>query len=294
MADDVKVTPARLSLDMVGSSTGDIDIAWDERETILYALGVGAGLGAPDRELTFTTENTEGVVLHAIPSFLTILALRHQAPPIGPMDKAPFLHGDQQIELLRPLPASGRGLVRVYVESVFDKGVDGIANIVSELRGAQDRSLIARARAGMFIRGGGGFGGERGSAAPWSLPQRDPDVSVSLATRPEQALLYRLSGDRHPLHSDPVFARAQGFERPILHGLATYGFACRALVQGFCGGDSTRLTSMGGRFTQPVMPGETLVMQGWETSPGRAVFRLLREGAGLAIDRGEATWGPPR
>jgi acyl dehydratase len=282
---------ARLSRDMVGSSSPSIEVAWDARDAMLYALGVGAGLGAPTRELQFTTENSEGITLRAVPSFLTVLLVPRLPPVIERLDKAPFLHAEQHIELARPLAPCGRGLVRTCVESVFDKGRDGIVVVRAELRDAKDGELIGLSRASMFVRGGGGFGGERGTSSQWRSPEREPDIRIRHQTRPEQALIYRLSGDRHPLHSDPVFARRLGFEAPILHGLAAYGFACRAVVEGVCAGDPGRLRSLAGRFTRPVVPGETLTTEIWRNGAAPAAFRTLDSSGRVVIDRGEARAG---
>ncbi len=284
-------TASRLSLDMLDSVARDIPVSWDERDTILYALGVGAGLGAPDRELQFTTENTGRIGLQALPSFLTVLLVPKLPPAIERLDKAPFLHAEQRIELLGVLPPSGSGLVNSCVEALHDKGDNAIVVVAAELRDAGSGALIGRSRASMYVRGGGGFGGARGASTPWAAPTAAPDLRVIHPTRPEQALLYRLSGDRHPLHSDPAFARRQGFAAPILHGLATYGFACRALVEGVCAGDATRLRSMRGRFSRPILPGETLTTEIWLANEGRAVFRTVDEAGSVIIDRGEAMAG---
>jgi acyl dehydratase len=142
-----------------------------------------------------------------------------------------------------------------------------------------------------FIRGEGGWGGERGPSGPRNVPpSAEPDEVVTLATRPEQALVYRLSGDRNPLHSDPSFAALAGFDRPILHGLCTYGFTGRALLHRCCGSDPSRLRSMEGRFSAPVFPGEELRVELWRTGEGAATFRTLGGDGRVVIDAGAATF----
>jgi acyl dehydratase len=141
----------------------------------------------------------------------------------------------------------------------------------------------------MFIRGAGGWGGERGPSARSAPPERAPDDTVAYTTRPDQALLYRLNGDRNPLHSDPSFAARGGFDTPILHGLCTYGFTGRALLHTLCGSDPARFVSMSGRFSQPVLPGQTLTVSIWRTGPGRAAF-LTASDTGTVIDGGELAY----
>ncbi|TVV76635.1 MaoC/PaaZ C-terminal domain-containing protein [Sphingomonas solaris] len=287
--DDRRPAGARVTLDMIGSTSGDQPVAWDERATMLYALGVGAGLDAPAEDLALTTENSEGVALQALPSFLTIVTVGHKPPALEALDPGRFLHAEQRIELLRPLPPRGRGIVRTTVDSVLDKGEGAIVTSVSTLHGeGPGAPLIGRGTMSIFVRGGGGFGGPRGPGRPAAAPVRPADATIVHHSRPEQALLYRLSGDRHPLHSDPAFARARGFDRPILHGLCTYGFACRALVAGAAGGDPARLTQMAGRFRKPVYPGDTLTTHIWLDGGGAVRFET-RDGAGDAgIEHGTA------
>lgn len=279
----------RASNDMIGSSSGEQRIRWDERDAILYAVGIGAGLDAPERELAFTTENSGGIELRAVPSFLTVLAQKHRPPALAMLDADQFLHGEQSIELLRPLPAAAEGFVYSVVDAVLDKGADAIVSIVTSLYADDSqRSLIGRSRMSIFVRGAGGFGGARGAADSYVLPDRAPDMRISYCTRPERALLYRLSGDRNRLHSDPEFARAHGFRRPILHGLCTYGFGCRALIETVCGGDPSRLLAMRGRFRHPVYPGDTLTSEIWRNADGEILFQILDGSGNVAFGRGSA------
>ena len=145
---------------------------------------------------------------------------------------------------------------------------------------------VVTTRSSVFIRGEGGFGGDRGTSQPWEQPDRAPDHKVTQQTRPEQALLYRLSGDRNPLHSDPSFAARGGFSRPILHGLCTYGITGRVLLHEVCGSDPARFVSMSGRFSRPVLPGESLVVSIWAGADGAAQFQTAKEDGTVVIDRG--------
>lgn len=290
---DPRPEGARVTEAMVGSSSGACPVTWSERETMLYALGVGAGLGDPGRELHFTTENSGGITLQVVPSFLTILTVGQKKPAaMAGLDVGRFLHAEQRIELFRPLPAAGRAIVETMLETVVDKGPGSGAIItnVATLRLEDDPAPIGQSRSSIFVRGAGGFGGPRGTASPFAHPDRAPDVRVAYQTRPEQALLYRLSGDRHRLHSDPPFAQERGFDRAIMHGLCTYGFACRALIEGAAAGDPARLKAMEGRFSSPAYPGDTLTTEIWLDGP-RVTFRTL-DGAGRTVfDRGTATIG---
>jgi acyl dehydratase len=152
-----------------------------------------------------------------------------------------------------------------------------------------DGQPIVTSRSGAFIRGEGGFGGERGPSTSWERPDADPDDRVEYTTRPEQALLYRLSGDRNPLHSDPSFAAMGGFERPILHGLCTYGFTGRALLHKLCDSDPARFGTMYARFSKPVTPGDTLVVAMWK-QPDGALFQTSTKDGTVVLDHGRFTY----
>lgn len=288
--DDLRPEDARVTLDMVGSRSEAHRIAWNERDAMLYAIGVGAGLGFPERELAYTTENTAGIHLRAVPSFLTILTQGNRPPAMQGLDVGRFLHAGQAMELLQPLAPAGAGWLRNEIVEVHDKGANAIITTLATVsEDEKGEHVIGRGRMSTFVRGGGGFGGGRGTAQPNVTPNREPDSRVVHETRPEQALIYRLSGDRHRLHSDPAFARERGFERPILHGLSTYGFACRAIVCGAAGGDAHRLSAMSGRFRKTVYPGGKLATEIWFMEDGNLCFRTLDGSGDAVIDGGYAT-----
>lgn len=196
---------------------------------------------------------------------------------VGKFNWAMLLHGSQSIRLHAPLPPAGKLSVVSEVADIQDKGEGKNAILVLRGRGTEPDSgqLIAETLTTLVIRGEGGFGGMPGQRpiAP-EFPDREPDARIALPTREDQALIYRLSGDRNPLHSDPWFARElAGFPKPILHGLCTYGVSGRALVAELGGGVAANITSIASRFTSPVFPGETLTTLIWRTEPGKAVFR---------------------
>lgn len=275
----------------VGRTSAPYLRAWDDTETLLYALAVGAGQRDPHAELDLTTENSEGVAQQVVPTFAVILGqfgapAGHEDVSFGDVGLEQIVHGDQEVRLQRPLPPSGRLEIRRGIAAIHDKGAGAV--VVTEATGTDPDSgeLVLTSRSGIFVRGGGGFGGDRGPAPePWELPDREPDHVVTYATRPDAALLYRLTGDRNPLHADPAFARRAGFERPILHGLATYGFTCRALLETVLEGDASRFAAMSGRFTRPVLPGEELTVSVWREDGG-ALFRTSTGEDAVVLDRG--------
>jgi acyl dehydratase len=174
------------------------------------------------------------------------------------------------------------------VTGIYDKGSGALVVTEAVAVDAATGDPLVTSTSSAFIRGEGGFGGERGprdGSEVWERPERDPDLRVEEQTRPEQALLYRLTGDRNPLHSDPKFAARGGFDRPILHGMCTYGITGRALLHGVCDSDPARFGSMSGRFTRPVLPGETLVVSIWRDDAG-AVFQTANQDGTVVIDRG--------
>jgi acyl dehydratase len=254
-------------------------------------VGVGAGASDAHDELAFTTENSHGLPQQVLPTFAVVLGAHGgDGEPVAPVQGAPeiplaqLLHGEQTVTLHGALPPSGTAVLTGRIAAVRDTGRHALVENVAELRDDVTGEVLAETVSSMIVRGEGGFGGQPAPASPWALPERPPDVARSYATRRDQALLYRLSGDRNPLHSDPWFARSAGLERPILHGLCTYGFAGRALLHEVCGSDPDRFGSMSARFTQMVLPGDTLDVDIWRTDGG-AVFRAS-VGDRVVLDRG--------
>jgi acyl dehydratase len=260
--------------DAIGARTAAQPFEWTDRETLLYALGVGAGT----QELAFTTENSHDIEQQVLPTYAVIACPAWgAAAEVGSFNWAMLLHGSQQIRLYKPLPPAGKLSVSSEVFDIQDKGEGKNAILMLKGTGTDPDTgeLIAETVSTAVIRGEGGFGGQQGErpVAP-TYPDREPDSKVALGTTEDQPLIYRLSGDRNPLHSDPWFAQnLAGFPKPILHGLCTYGVAGRVLVAELGGGDATKIRAVGARFTSPVFPGETLTTSVWRTEPGHAVFR---------------------
>ncbi|WP_392891883.1 MaoC/PaaZ C-terminal domain-containing protein [Streptomyces sp. LN699] len=262
------------------------DITWDHKDIQLYHLGLGAGRPATDPdELRYTLESK----LHVLPSFATVAGagmamLGGLAAPGIDVNLAAVLHGGHSIELHRPIPVKGRATSGSHVAAIHDKGKAAVIVLRSEVADADGPLWTSDAQ--IFVRGEGGFGGERGPSVKEEAPDREPDRTVERHIREEQALLYRLSGDWNPLHADPEFAKPAGFDRPILHGLCSYGMTLKAVVDTALGGDVTRVRAYRTRFAGIVFPGETLRIRMWE-EPGRvrvSVTAVERDDAPVLAD----------
>jgi acyl dehydratase len=276
----------------VGDVGAPVERSWTSTDCLLYAVAVGAGADDPLTELAFTTENTKDVEQQVLPTFGVLLGSggNNALQNIGSFNPAMLVHTGQSVQLHRPIPVAGTVRSTGRVAGVEDKGSGALITTESESVDAATGEPMFTTRSSIFIRGEGGFGGERTPTVRHDPPDRAPDHEVTSTTRPGQALLYRLCGDRNPLHSDPAFAAAGGFDRPILHGLCTYGFTGRALLQALCDGDPARFGSMEGRFSRPVMPGDTLTVSMWlDDDGGAATFRTATADGTVVIDGGRAT-----
>ena len=249
--------------------------SYDWRDSALYALGLGYGDDPLDpAQLRFLLEDGQ----QAMPAMANVLG--HDGgwmkrPETG-IDYLRVVHGEQAMRLHRPLPPAGEIVATTHVEEVVDKG-EGKGALVTarrEIRDAASGEAYATVWMTIFCRGAGGFGGPSDSRrTPHPQPTGTPDRSIAIATPAQLALIYRLSGDYNPLHADPATAARAGFERPILHGLATFGIACRALMAALCAGDGARVLGLEGRFSAPVYPGETITVDLWAQAAGSAAFR---------------------
>ena len=278
--------------DAVGSKSQPTERSWDSKDALLYALGVGAGAVDPFDELEFTTENSTGIDQKVLPTMAVVLGFGGggSLASIGSFNPAMLVHGEQAIELHGPIPPSGTVRTVEEVVGIYDKGKGAVVVTQASSTDTTTGEVLFTNRASLFIRGEGGWGGDRGPSGPQNVaPEREPDHTVTYPTRIDQALLYRLSGDRNPLHSDPKFAAMGGFDRPILHGLCTYGFTGRALLHALCDGDPERFTSMEGRFSSPVMPGESLTVSMWVDGDG-AVFRTTGDDGRVVLDGGRCVY----
>src|SRR5258708_22341438 len=225
---------------LVGEPGEPHERSWTSTDALLYAVGVGAGLGDPLSELQFTTENSEGVAQQVLPTFAVLISRAATGRSLGNYDRAQLVHAEQSFELHRPLPVAGTVRTVSTVSGIYDKGSGALVMIQNEAVDATTGEPTVTARSGAFIRGEGRFGGERGSSEPWQRPERTADHQVVLATRPEQALLHRPSGDRKPARADPQVAARGGFARPVLHVPCTAGVTCRALLPTLCGSEPAR------------------------------------------------------
>jgi acyl dehydratase len=287
-----------LNLDAVGATSEPVQRTWSHKDALVYALGVGAGsLGAYEHELEFTTENSFGVEQKVLPTFAAILGGNVlKLSVLGEVNYAQMVHGDESVWLARPLPTSGEVSVVTTIDGVYDKGSGALVTLSTNADDVITGERLVTTRMGLFLRGAGGFGGPRGpeddeesAAAASPIPSTIPDHEVIYETRPDQALVYRLSGDRNPLHSDPTFAARAGFDRPILHGLCTYGFTGRALLREVCLSDVAGFGSMRARFSRPTYPGDSLTISMWDVSselPGSFRFQTRSQRDEVVIDSG--------
>jgi acyl dehydratase len=257
------------------------EISWGHKDVQLYHLGLGAGAPATDpAELRYTLESR----LHVLPSFATVAGagtgvVGGLSSPGIDVDLAAVLHGGQTVRVHRPIPAEGRAVQTSKVAAVYDKGKAAV--LVLRTEAADDEGPLWTNDAEIFVRGEGGFGGERGPSGRHADMAVAPNRTVERPVREDQALLYRLSGDRNPLHADPEFARKAGFDRPILHGLCTYGMTLKAVADTLLGGEVARIRSYRTRFAGVVFPGETLRIRMWT---GDSHVRV----AVTAVERDEA------
>lgn len=267
----------------LGAELPEVSFSWAPSDVALYHLAVGAAADPMDTVGLAYVDDTSPKVL---PTFATVAASFHATEPPRvsfpgvDIDLAKVVHGSQQITAHRPLPASGKATTRTRIAELQDKGSAAVIVQESVTVDENDEPLWT-ARSSIFAKGEGGFGGERGSSSRIAYPDRAPDRQLRIQTLPQQALLYRLCGDRNPLHSDPEFARNAGFPRPILHGLCTYGTVCRAVTDAVLDGDTTAVADFSATFAGVVFPGETLDVSVWHDGPRHLITATVadRDGA---------------
>ncbi|MDI6908478.1 MaoC family dehydratase [Nocardioides sp.] len=243
----------------IGAELGSVEFSWSESDVLLYQLAIGA------TDLSYTLE---GPALQVLPSFGVVAPTFHMTDP-PPLDLpgcdinlAQVVHGSQSIAVTGPVPTAGSARVTTRISDVWDKGKAAV--IWQEgVAVSPEGEPLWTTRSSIFVRGEGGWGGDRGSSTPVELPDRTPDADAAYDVLPQQALLYRLCGDRNPLHADPDFAKAAGFPAPILHGLCSYGIVLRTLTEELLGGDATQVGGFGVRFAGVLFPGETIRVRGW-------------------------------
>jgi len=274
----------------------EVEQTYTVKDAIIYALGVGFGFNPLDeKQLPYVFEEAD---FTAVPTMAVVLAgpgfwVRN---PASGVDWRKVLHGEQGIRLHKPLPGAATVTARTRVTNILDKGADKGALIYSErdLVDKETGETLATLSSTTFARGNGGFGGQAGpQPRPHAVPGRDPDAVCDLPTRPQAALLYRLSGDPNPLHADPKVAASAGFKAPILHGLCTLGVAGHAVLRTFCDYDATRFRSLRLRFSSPVYPGETIRTEMWKDGPVISFRARVLERDAVVLDNGCVEIGPP-
>ena len=268
----------------------DLPFSYTDADSMLYALSVGMGTDPLDeRELPFVYE--QGAPLKTVPTLAT--ALVPEMFPVGlGWDYSQILHSEQRLRLYRPLPPAADLLINKRVAGAYDRGPKLGALILLEAEGrlASDDTVVFNMGCSIVARGDGGFGGPRGRGIPpHRPPRREPDLSCDISTREDQALLYRLTGDRNPLHADPSQARAVGFDRPILHGLCTFGVACKAVLQTICDYDYTLIEEFDARFSAPVLPGDTITTDMWQDGNVVSFTCSVKERDAVVLRNGKCT-----
>lgn len=260
----------------VGAALPERSFSWTESDVLLYHLGIGFGAREGDPlDPDVLAYTVEGPGLRVLPSFGIVAPSFHETNPPSldlpgcDIDLAQVVHGSQEIVVHRRLPTAGSGVLQTRISDVWDKGKAAV--IVQEGQAFDsDGTPLFTTRSSIFVRGEGGWGGDRGPSTKVELPDREPDLDTTYAVTPQQALLYRLCGDRNPLHADPAFAARAGFPAPILHGLCSYGIVLREVVQGLLGSDADRVAGLSARFAGVVFPGERIRVRAW-AEQGRIV-----------------------
>ena len=274
---------------MAMKSEGD-EFTYTDRETMLYALGVGMGRDPMNEaELKYVYEYPDQ---RTVPTMSTVIAWGQRTLAGADLNWVMIVHGEQRLTMHKPLPNAATIVANGRVVNVVDKGADKGALVITETEIFEKSTgdKLCTLGSTTFARGDGGFGGPSdGAPTPHVVPDRAPDGSYETDTRPDQALLYRLSGDRNPLHADPKFAEAAGFPRPILHGLCTYGTACRSILQNVCDYDHTKIAGFDVRFSSPVFPGETIITDVWKDGNIVSFECRLKERDVTVIKSGKCT-----
>ncbi len=272
-----------IKLDIVGRKSDAMPFTYSWKDTVLYALGVGGKV----EELDFLYEGRGPKVLPTfavVPSFAAMISV---ASDLG-ANPMMILHGEQKVILHRAIPAGATLKTVSEVKGIYDKGKGALVVVEAKTVDEKGEAVFDNVFS-IFVRGEGGFGGERGpEAIKADPPSRAPDFEVVEATSREQALLYRLSGDVNPLHADPNMSKFGGFERPILHGLCTFGHAGRAILRGACGGDPTKFKSFAARFAGVVLPGDTLTTRGWKIADGQYVVTTSTQEGKIVLSNATA------
>jgi acyl dehydratase len=274
---------------IVGQELAPLEYEVTPNKVILYNLGIGAGADPDD--LKFVYENAPGLqclpTFGVIPPFPALMGLL--GVPGVEINLFMLLHGEQYMEVRKPIPTTGKLLSKPRISALYDKGKGALVELDVDTVD-ESGEVVFYNKFGTFIRGEGGFGGEKGPEPGNEAPERDPDAVVELKTEVTQAMLYRLSGDVNPLHVDPGFAGAGGFEKPILHGLCSFGYAARAVLKQFCDNDPAKFKAIKVRFSRHVFPGETIVTEMWKVADDHIIFRCKTAERGEYCLSNSAVW----
>ena len=272
-----------IDLSLVGQKLPPSTFEYDDRDVMLYALGVGAG----PAELQYVYERGLKVVptFGVVPAFPALMSL----VTVAKVNPVMLLHGEQHIEVKKPFPPAAKVTTMSTIRAIYDKGRGAL--IVADAETTDEAGEVLCVNTfGAFVRGEGGFGGDRGPSGPKNVPpERPPDEVVEMQTLPQQALIYRLSGDRNPLHADPNFAKMAGYDQPILHGLCTFGHVARAVIQKYCGGDPDRFKGLDVRFSGVVFPGDKIITEMWKESNTQITLQAKTQRGEVVLGNAAAT-----
>jgi len=272
-----------IDLSLVGQKLPVTTFEYDDRDVMLYALGVGASTD----ELQYVYERGLKVIptFGVVPAFPALMNL----VTVGKINPVMLLHGEQRIEVKKPFPVAGKVTTESTIRAIYDKGRGALVVVDAETIDEAGEVLCVNTF-GIFIRGEGGFGGERGPSGPRNVPpERAPDEVVEMETLPQQAAIYRLSGDRNPLHIDPNFAKMAGYDQPILHGLCSFGHVCRVVIQKYCGGDPDRFKALEVRFSGVVFPGDKIITEMWKESDTEIILQTKTQRGEVVLSNAAAT-----
>ena len=249
--------------EIMNLTSENVEISYSDKDSILYSLGIGLGNDPMNlNELKYVYENSQSV----LPSMATNFQYHSPLLLKTNINFIMVVHGEQRLSITNALPVSGDFIANAKVIGCYDKGParGAIIEVETSVKNKKNNEEICKLVSTTFARGDGGFGGPVSPKKEIFIPDGEPDYVSEVSTKPDQALIFRLSGDYNPLHSDPNFAKAAGFEKPILHGMCTYGIACRSLVDKICENDASKLKRFDCRFSSPVYPGETIITEMWK------------------------------
>lgn len=281
------MTKQPISNEIVGMKFDPVPVEWSDNDTMLYSVAIGC---TPDEDLDFVYEGKGPKVVPTygvIPGMTSLMGLGMTVD----INLMMILHGEQSIELLRPIPPRVKsGSAQGSILNVYDKGKAAVVEVGCEV--SDEDGPFIRTKSSIFVRGAGDFGGERGPSSKGvnEPPARDPDHVTEMKTLPQQGALYRLTGDRVPLHIDPEFAKMAGYDKTFMHGLCTYGFVCRAIMSAFCGNEPENFKTLEARFADQVWFGDTIITKLWKTGPGEAIVQAETQTGSIVLSQAKTTF----